>query len=73
MALNRKSKMNDIFENEQAYAILLKHVPTCKKDDPRMASALGMTAQALLSFPASKCNKATREAFFAELEAANIE
>ena len=73
MALTRKSKMADIFGNAQAYEILLKHVPTCSKDDPRMASALGMSAQALLSFPASKCPKPVREAFFAELEAANIE
>lgn len=73
MALNRKSKMADIFGNEKAYEILLKHVPTCRADDPRMASAMGMTAQALLSFPASKCPKATREAFFTELEEANIE
>lgn len=73
MAMNRKTKMADIFGNEKAYALLLKHVPTCRSDDPRMASAMGMTAQALLSFPASKCTKATREAFFEELEAANIE
>ena len=73
MALNRKSKMKEVFDNEQAYAILLKHVPTCQKEAPGMASALGMTAQALLSFPASKCPKPIREAFFAELEAANIE
>lgn len=72
MALNRKSKMNEIFENEEAYAILRKHVPTCVKEAPGMAAALGMSAQALLSFPATKCPKATREAFFAELEAANI-
>ena len=73
MALTRKSKMSEIFGNEQAYAILLKHVPTCRADDPRMAAALGMSAQALLSFPASKCAKPVREAFFAELEAANLE
>ena len=73
MAMNRKSKMHEIFENEAAYAILLKHVPTCTKEAPGMNAALGMTAQALLSFPASKCPKPIREAFFAELEAANIE
>lgn len=73
MAINRKSKMSEIFGNEQAYAILLKHVPSCRADDPRMSAAMGMSAQALLSFPAAKCPKAAREAFFAELEAANIE
>ena len=73
MALNRKSKMKEIFGNEQAYGILLKHIPTCTKDDPRMGPAMGMTAQALLSFPATKCPKPVREAFFEELEAANIE
>ena len=73
MALTRKSKMSEIFANEQAYAILLKHVPTCRADDPRMGAALGMSAQALLSFPASKCPKPVREAFFEELEAAEIE
>jgi len=73
MALNRKSKMSEIFANDRAYEILLKHVPGCKKDDPRMGPAMGMTVQALLSFPASKCPKEVREALFAELEAANIE
>jgi hypothetical protein len=72
MALDRKSKMKEIFDNEAAYVILQKHVPTMDKNDPRMAAALGMSAQALLSFPQSKCSKDVREAFFAELEAANI-
>ena len=73
MALNRKSKVKEICENEQAYAILQKHVPTLDKEDPRVAPSFGMTIQALLSFPASKCPKNVREAFFAELEAANLE
>ena len=30
MALTRKSKMSEIFANEQAYAILLKHIPDRK-------------------------------------------
>ena len=72
MALTRKSKMREIFENEQAYEILLKHVPTCSKDAPGMGPAMEMSAQALLSFPQTKCPKATREAFFKELEEANI-
>ena len=37
-----------------------------------MGPAMGMSAQALLSFPQTKCPKATREAFFKELEEANI-
>lgn len=73
MAITRKSKVKEILDNEQAYAILQKHVPTLLKDDPRVAPAFGMTIQALLSFPASKCPKNIREAFFAELEEANIE
>lgn len=73
MALNRKSKVKEICANEQAYAILQKHVPTLDRDDPRVAPSFGMTIQALLAFPQSKCSKAVREAFFAELEAANIE
>lgn len=73
MAITRKSKVKEILDNEQAYAILQKHVPTMEKDDPRVAPAFGMTIQALLSFPASKCAKPVREAFFAELEAAGIE
>lgn len=72
MALTRKSKMKEVFENEQAYEILLKHVPTCTKDAPGMGPAMGMSAQALLSFPQTKCPKAVREAFFKELEEANI-
>ena len=56
MALTRKSKMREIFENEQAYEILLKHVPTCSKDAPGMGPAMGMSAQALLSFPQTKCD-----------------
>lgn len=73
MALNRKSKMKETFDNVKANAILVKHVPACLKDDPRMAPAMGMTVQALISFPASKCPKDVREAFFSELEAANLE
>ena len=72
MALNRKSKVKEILDNDAAYAILQKHVPTLNKEDPRVASSFGMTIQALLSFPASKCPKAIREAFFTELEEANI-
>ncbi len=73
MALDRKSKLSEIFENEQAYAILQKHVPSMDRDDPRMAGALGMACKALLAFPQTKCPKDVREAFYAELEAANIE
>ncbi len=73
MALNRKSKVKEICSNEQAYAILQKHIPTLDRDNPQVAPSFGMTIQALLSFPASKCPKNVREAFFAELEAANIE
>ena len=73
MALSRKSKMSEIFNNEKSYAILLKHVPLCLKDDPRMGAAMGMKVQALLSFPQTKCPKEVREAFFTELEEANID
>jgi hypothetical protein len=72
MALDRKTKVKDIFANEDAYAILQKHIPSMDRDDPRMASAKGMAIQALLAFPQTKCPKEVREAFFAELEAANL-
>jgi hypothetical protein len=72
MALSRKSKLKEIFDNDSAYAILRKHIPSMDKDDPRMSAALGMAAQALLAFPQTKCPKEVREAFFEELEAANI-
>ena len=72
MALTRKSKMKEIFENEQAYEILRKHIPSMDKNDPRMSSALGMATSALLSFPQTKCPKEVREAFYQELEAANL-
>lgn len=64
--------MKEIFENEQAYGLLLKHVPTCLKDAPGIRPAMGMSAQALLAFPQTKCPKAVREAFFKEPEEANI-
>lgn len=73
MALDRKSKLSEICENEQAYAILQKHIPSIDKDDPRMAGAMGMACKALLAFPQTKCPKDVREAFYAELEVANIE
>jgi hypothetical protein len=73
MALNGKSKVKEIFDNEKAYAILQKHISSMDKSDPRMKAALGMSIEALLAFPQSKCPKEVREAFFAELEAANIE
>jgi hypothetical protein len=73
MALSRKSKLKEIFDNDSAYAILRKHVPSMDKDDQRMGAAMGMSVQALLSFPQTKCPKEVREAFFEELEAANIE
>jgi hypothetical protein len=37
-----------------------------------MAGAMGMACKALLAFPQTKCPKDVREAFYAELEAANI-
>lgn len=71
--ITRKSKMKEIFENEAAYAILQKHIPSMDKNDPRMGGAMGMSLQALCSFPQTKCPKEVREALYAELEAANIE
>ncbi len=73
MAINRKSKVSEIIENEAAYAILQKHIPAIDKNDPRLKAALGMACQALLAFPQAKVSKDVREAFYAELEAANIE
>jgi len=64
--------MSEIFGNAEAYALLQKHIPTMDKDDPRVAAAIGMACQALLAFPQTKCPKDVREAFYAELEAANI-
>lgn len=72
MALNRKTKMRDIFENDKAYGILLKHIPSCVKDNPRMETAMDLSAQALLSFPQARCPREVREAFFAELESAGL-
>ena len=72
MAITRKSKMSEIFANEQAYEIVLKHVPTCTKDNPGMKAAMGMSIDALLAFPASKCPKEVRDALFEELEATNL-
>lgn len=72
MALDRTSKLSEICGNEEAYAILQKHVPSIDKNDPRMAGAMGMACKALLAFPQTKCPKDVREAFYAELEAANI-
>lgn len=66
MALDRTSKLSEICGNEEAYTILQKHVPSIDKNDPRMA------CKALLAFPQTKCPKDVREAFYAELEAANI-
>ena len=73
MALSRNSKMKEIFANEEAYAILLKHLPGCRADDPRMGKAMGMPLKTLLSFPATKCPVEVREAIYAEIEAANLE
>lgn len=68
-----KSKVKDIFANEEAYAIIQKHIPTMDRNDPRMAAALNMSMQALLAFPATKCPKELREKIAEELEDAEIE
>jgi len=73
MAITVKSKVKDIFENDEAYAIIQKHIPSMDRNDPRMKQAMGMSMQALLAFPATKCPKEVREAVADELEAANIE
>lgn len=72
MILSRKTKMREIFGNEEAYRILLKHIPSCVKDNPRMGAAMDLSAQALLSFPQARCPKEVREAFYSELEKAQI-
>lgn len=68
-----KSKVKDIFANEEAYAIIQKHIPTMDRNDPRMAGAMNMSMQALLAFPATKCPKDLREKIAEELEDAEIE
>jgi hypothetical protein len=73
MAITVKSKVKDILENDEAYAIIQKHMPLMNRDDPRMKQAMGMSMQALLAFPATKCPKELRETIAEELEAANIE
>ncbi len=73
MAITVKSKVKDVLENDAAYAIIQKHMPLMDRNDPRMKPAMGMSMQALLAFPATKCPKETREAIANELEAANIE
>jgi hypothetical protein len=73
MAITVKSKVKDIFANDEAYAIIRKHIPDMDRDDPRMKQAMGMSMQALLAFPATKCPKDLRETIAEELEAANIE
>lgn len=73
MAITVKSKVKDVLENDVAYAIVQKHMPLMDRNDPRMKPAMGMSMQALLAFPATKCPKEVREAIAAELEAADIE
>jgi hypothetical protein len=73
MAITVKSKVKDIFANDEAYAIIRKHIPDMDRDDPRMKQAMSMSMQALLAFPATKCPKDLRETIAEELEAAEID
>ncbi|MDR2196858.1 MAG: hypothetical protein LBO07_02710 [Coriobacteriales bacterium] len=73
MAITIKSKVKDIFANDEAYAIIRKHMPDMDREDPRMKQALGMSMQALLAFPATKCPKELREQIAEELEEADID
>ncbi|MDR2108949.1 MAG: hypothetical protein LBP28_05780 [Coriobacteriales bacterium] len=73
MTITVKSKVKDIFANDEAYAIVRKHMPDMDRDDPRMKQALGMSLQALLAFPATKCSKELRATIAEELEDADID
>ena len=73
MTITIKSKVKDIFANDEAYAIVRKHMPDMDREDPRMKQALGMSMAALLAFPATKCPKEVREAIEEELEDADID
>lgn len=73
MALTIKSKVKDLLANDEAYAIIQKHMPLMDRDDPRMAEAMNMSMLALLAFPATGCPKETREAIAEELEDADLD
>ena len=73
MAITIKSKVKAVIENEQALAIVKEHMPAFDETNPGMKQAYGMSLQALLAFPATKCPKEVREAIAEALEEAEID
>jgi hypothetical protein len=71
MALDRKSKIKDIVENAQALAVVEKYLPGFS-GNPGIKAAYGMTLQALIKFPQTKCPPETQEKLLAELEGLNL-
>ena len=72
MALNRNSQMADIYNNEEACRILEKHIPEMGRSRSGMTSALGMKVDRLFSIPVYNISEERRNAFYEELEAANL-
>ncbi len=72
MAITRKSKVKEIIENTEALAIVAKHMPDFKVEDPRLKQAFAMPFKTLCAFPAMGISKEKAEEMFKELEAANI-
>ena len=68
-----KSKVKDVLFNDEAYAIVKKHMPLLDRDDPRMKGAMGMSLMAFIAYPATKVPKEVRQAIADELEEAEIE
>jgi hypothetical protein len=56
MAFDANSKIKDILANEEAKAVLDKHLPGFSKD-PQTKMASGMTLKAISSFPQAKVVK----------------
>lgn len=73
MAITYKSKLKDIVGNDEAFAIVQKHIPVMDRKDPKLQQVMGMSLKDLLAIPALNCPKEIREAIEKDLEAANIE
>ena len=50
MAINSKSKLRDVLEDERAVAIIEKYVPGLK-ENPMLGPCMGMRMSTLLKFP----------------------
>lgn len=68
-----KSKVKDICENPEALAVVKGVYPAFDETNPGMKQAYGMSLQALLAFPATKCPKDKRIEIAEALEDAGIE